>query len=47
LQAFLAALGGKLANDVYTTFKRLVRSLLDRGQAGHATSSTIMLQDPQ
>lgn len=47
LQAFLAALGGKLADDAYTTFKRLVRSLLDRGQAGSATSSTMMLQDPR
>jgi len=47
LQAFLAALGGKLADDAYTTFKRLVRSLLDRGQAGSAASSTITLQDPK
>lgn len=47
LQAFLTALGGKLADDAYTTFKRLVRSLIDRDQARRATSSAIMLQDPR
>jgi hypothetical protein len=47
MQAFLAALGGKLADDAYAAFKRTVCSLLRRRQAGLATSSAIMLHDPR
>lgn len=47
LQAFLAALGGKLADDAYAAFKRVVRTLLDRGQAGPATPTAMVLQDPR
>jgi len=45
LQAFLAALGGKLADDAYSGLKRVLRSLLDRHRAPPAASGAIVLQD--
>jgi len=45
LQAFLTAVGGKLAHDAYREFTKVIRGLLNRGEPTAGLPRPMVLQD--